>query len=461
MSEPLSRLWAATVERAPRAIAVVEAATGRKWTRFALSREAAEWAACLPRRAGKPAFARRRIAMSAANGVEWFQVFLGLLSVGAVPVPIDPSEPEAAQAATALQVGAACLWGGGRFQPVGAAAGRPRPSSECLVKLTSGSSGVPKALAFTHGQMEADGRQICHSMRIGPGDSSLAAIPLGYSYGLGNLVVPLLAQGSPVLCVSSTFPQAVAAEAARLRPTVFPAVPPLLRALVGSDVPSRAFASVRLVISAGSALPPELAGAFAEKFGRRVHGFYGTSETGGIAFDPTGDATLEGRSVGIPMHRVQIAIGRAGRLTVSGPAVFGRGLFSPADRAELNPRGELVLLGRTGRMVKVAGRRLDLAEIEGALRALPGIRDALAHLGGDAVLGAAVATELSSGEIRRLLRPRLASWKVPSRILTFSELPANQRGKTDARLLRQLLAAPRMAASISTLSSERQMSAPR
>jgi acyl-CoA synthetase (AMP-forming)/AMP-acid ligase II len=391
-------------------------------------------------------------------------VFLGLLAQGAVPVPIDPSEPEAAQVACSRSVGASHLWRDGRLHSLGLPARRRRAGArECLVKVTSGSSGEPKALPVTDRQLAADGRQICASMGIRPDDGSLAAIPLGYSYGLGNLVAPLLLQGSPVLCSSGALPQAVAADALRLRPTVFPAVPPLLRALVASDVPASSLASLRLVLSAGSALPSETSRAFSEKFGILVRGFYGASETGGISFDRTGQATLSGRSVGTPLDGVRIAFRAGGRFTVASPAVLGTGRFSPADRAELGAGGELVLLGRTGRMVKVAGRRLDLSEIEAALKSVPGIRDAYAHLGTgpDSALAAAAATELSPPEIRRLLRGRLASWKIPARILALPEFPVTARGKADGRRLRQILSAPRTAASISTLSSERQMSARR
>jgi acyl-coenzyme A synthetase/AMP-(fatty) acid ligase len=188
-----------------------------------------------------------------------------------------------------------------------------------------------------------------------------------------------------------------------------------------------------------------------------------TSETGGISFDRTGEATLEGRSVGTPLAGVRIAFRSGGRFTVSSPAVLGKGKFSPADRASLNAAGELALLGRTGRMVKVAGRRLDLSEIEAALRSVPGIRDAYAHLGAgtQAPLCAAVATDLPAAEIRRLLRARLASWKIPARIVRLPAFPLTPRGKADGRGLRQLLCAPRTASSISTLSSERQISARR
>jgi long-chain acyl-CoA synthetase len=467
MTDTLFRHWTATLGRAPAEVAVVDAASGRAWSRAALGAAAAGWAGSFAQCAGRTPLAGCRVAMSVPNGAEWFQVFLGLLSLGAVPAPIDPSEPEAAQFGAARSIGAPWIWREGGLRPAGprgrSRSARPSSSGECLVKLTSGSSGEPRGLAVTHGQMEADGRQICASMGIGPQDANLAVIPLGYSYGLGNLVAPLILQGTRVICLSSSLPHAIASDARRLKPTVFPAVPPILRALVASDVTPRSLASLRLVISAGSPLSPEVSRAFDAKFGLRVHGFYGTSETGGIAFDSDGGATLAGRSVGRPLEGVRIAFGRGGRFRVSSPAVLGTGRFSPADRAELNGKGELVLLGRTDRVVKLGGRRVDLAEIEASLRSLPGVRDAFAQApgGADASLSAAVATDLGPPEIRRLLRARLASWKIPGRIVALGEFPRTERGKADTRRLRQILTAPRTATSISMLRADRQMSAHR
>ncbi|MFY9923218.1 MAG: class I adenylate-forming enzyme family protein [Opitutaceae bacterium] len=461
MSGTLFRLWKATVGEAPSAPAVLDIASGRRWTRAQLAEAAERWAKEHFADAG--ASARSRVVMSVPNGAEWFQVFLGLLSAGAVPAPIDPSEPEEAQIGAARAIGAALLWRGGRLQRVPGMAARRAPRGECLVKVTSGTSGAPKALGATDAQMEADGRQICAAMGIGPDDANLALIPLGYSYGLGNLVLPLVLQGTRVICSASALPHAVAADAKRHRPSVMPAVPPILRALATSELAPGSLSSLRLVVSAGSPLDPEVARLFLRRHGIRIHGFYGTSETGGIAFDRTGEATLSGRSVGPPLGGVRLSLRRDGGFSVSSPAVLGKGRFSPADRGELNALGELVLLGRTDRVVKVAGRRVDLAEVEQALRSLPGVNDAFVHApaGGEPALAAAVASRLPVAELRRLLRRRLAPWKMPRRILALARLPATARGKADARRLIQLLSAPLTATSISTLSSARQISAPR
>ena len=80
-------------------------------------------------------------------------------------------------------------------------------------------------------------------------DVNFALIPLGHSYGLGNLVVPMLTQGTAMVCGDSALPHAIAEAVARWKPTVFPTVPALLRALALADVPPVRLASLRTVIS--------------------------------------------------------------------------------------------------------------------------------------------------------------------------------------------------------------------
>ena len=437
----LDQCWQETVRRAPSALAVIDGETGRAWTRAELEEAARAWFA---RQGPHSAVGGRFVLMAEPNGAQWFHVFLGLLHAGAIPVPADSTEPAATLIETARAIGAAWIWNGGTLEPV--ASRRPvRRRDLCLIKLTSGSTGIPRARRFTHAAMRGDGSQVCASMGIRPDDVNLAVIPLGHSYGLGNLVVPLLTQGTALVCSASPLPNVLATDCARWRPTVFPAVPTLLRALVRADVDPADFSSLRLVISAGAALPPCDAAAFAEKFGRRAHGFYGASETGGICYDRTGEATLTGRSVGAPMEGVTLHWRRGRRFAVQSAAVIGSGCFVPADRGRCNDLGELVLLGRAGRLVKIAGRRLDLAEIEAALRAVPGVRDAcaMAHPTLADALAAAVATNLAPAALRQALRATLAPWKIPERLLVLPEFPHTSRGKTDRRRIEALLAAPR------------------
>lgn len=436
--------WERTVRSDPGARALVEAGSGRSWTRSQLDENAQTWCAL-----HGEALVGKRVVFSELNGVGWFTVFLGLLKAGAIAVPLDPGEPPGAQRATAAAIKASFLWRETTLEPVGRQP-RRRDGSR-VVKLTSGSTGAPRAIAFTDAQMLADGRQVCASMGIRPRDLNFALIPFGHSYGLGNLVVPLLLQGTALVCGSAAWPHAIGTDVARWSATVFPAVPALLNALAESDLPAGELAGLRTVISAGAPLAPEVARKFEEKFGRKIHSFYGSSETGGITYDRTGSAAREGRSVGRPMEGVRLLFHRGGRFVVTSPAVFtlgnrGRhgksGAFRPADVGALNARGELVLKGRTGRFVKIAGRRLNLAEVEQALKQLAGVRGTFVALHRERTdsLAAVVASDRTGGELKLALREKLAAWKIPRQFVVVPELPVTARGKTDTRRLVELLA---------------------
>ena len=170
----------------------------------------------------------------------------------------------------------------------------------------------------------ADGRQVVQTMKIKPSDRNLAVIPLGHSYGLGNLVMPLILQGTGVVCVPSFVPRQIFDLIERHHATVLPAVPAIFRALTGlNDVVKPS--TLRLAISAGAPLSAEIARDFHGRFGMMIHNFYGSSETGGICYDRIGRATLEGRSVGKPMAGVKVTIQKDRHIAVSSPAVV---LFS-------------------------------------------------------------------------------------------------------------------------------------
>ena len=442
-SHELLSAWRRTRDADPGAPAVIDAATGRGWSRADLAQAADDERRQLP-----SGLDRRRILLIEPNGPRWFARFLALLELDAIPVPLDPTETAERQAEIGRDIRAAGIWAGADYQPLTEA--QPEPDrAACLVKLTSGSTGRPQPLRFTAAQMLADGRQVCASMGITGADRNLAIIPCGHSYGLGNLVMPLLAQGTALVVPASPLPRVLAETCARWQCTVFPAVPTLLRLLAEGDPSPDLLASLRLIITAGSSLPPAVARAFASRYGRRLHNFYGSSETGGICFDRDGEATLTGRSVGQPLDGVTLTPTAAGRFWVESAAVMtlGRprrspfGRHRPADRGELTPDGELVLLGRAGRIVKIGGRRIELGEIETAFRRVPGVTEAFAapHPSLADELAAVVQTSLGERELRVLLATQWPAWKIPRRLVCLSSLPTTGRGKMDTPALRRLL----------------------
>lgn len=434
--------WERTLRRRGGDRAIVQAGDGEACTFRELDGGARAW---LARNVSEPRrLARRLVVFSAPNGIGWFEIFLGLLRAGGIVVPLDAAEPATAQRALAEALRAGFWWDGQRLVALEDAR-RFRDDALSLVKLTSGTTGRPRPLFFTGEQMLADARQVTATMGIGARDLNYALIPLGHSYGLGNLTLPLLAHGVPLVCGSAPLPHAIADECARWRPTVFPSVPAVWRALAAAEIDAAALGSVRLAISAGAPLSPEIAEAFAARFGRRLHSFYGSSETGGIAYDRTGAATLRG-GVGRALRGVQLALARGQRLRVCSAAVFTQGnrhrrgalgCWSPPDSVSLDRHGSLTLLGRRGATVKIAGRRVNLAEVAARLRRLAGVRDVWLGTNGGAepILGAALATDRAVSELRAELHADTAAWKIPKKWAVLAEFPLTARGKIDTRAL--------------------------
>ena len=441
MSDALLLAWRKTLRRCGDRRAVVQAADGRSATFRELDVRASAWLAA---HAPEPAALKNRaVVFAAPNGIGWLEMFFGLLKAGAVAVPLDAAEPPVAQRRLAESLRAGFWWDGVKLAAL-VGAKRFRDPAVCLVKLTSGTTGQPRPLVFTAGQLLADGRQVTATMGIGGDDLNYALIPFGHSYGLGNLTIPLLAQGVPLVCGMAALPHAIATDFARWKPTVFPSVPALWRALAASDV---TLGSLRLGISAGAPLPPEVARDFVARFGRRLHSFYGSSETGGIAYDRTGGGALAGE-VGGALRGVRLHGLSGARLQVSSAAVLTHGCrrrigklgaWIMPDRVALGTRGSVTLLGRRGTTVKIAGRRVNLAEVVERLRCLPGVTDAWAGIdaGTEAVLGAAVVTRRPVMDLRVALQTDTAAWKIPKRWAVLPEFPLTSRGKVDVRELRE------------------------
>ena len=288
--------------------------------------------------------------------------------------------------------------------------------------------------------MLADGQQIAVTMGIGPRDRNLGAIPFGHSYGLGNLVMPLIAQGTAVIASDEILPGALATHIEQHHATVLPSVPVVLRALAESTVEPARLRFLRRVISAGAPLRGDVAEAFRSKFRVPIHNFYGSSETGGICFDRTGDATSTGRSVGQPLEGVDVRLDGDNRVTVRGAAVAAPGHHTLADLGAWNDRGELVLTGRATPLANIGGKKIAPLEIERLLRTLDGVTDAWVGVGsrsagsGDFLL-AAVETSRSRSEVQQALAERIPAWQIPRQWWVAPQLPRTARGKLDRREL--------------------------
>ncbi len=188
-------------------------------------------------------------------------------------------------------------------------------------------------------------------------------------------------------------------------------------------------------------LTPAVARAFRARFGRKIHNFYGSSETGGICYDRTGAVSLSGRSVGKPLAGVTVSV-KAGRITVASLAVATRsGRWRLGDSGEWNKRGELVLLGRAGQGANIGGKKVHPLEVECLLRAMPGVTDAAVWLSqseGRDLLAAGVETTQSRAQIERALAGQLPAWKLPKPTSSPANSHAPRGGKLDLPALKHI-----------------------
>lgn len=338
------------------------------------------------------------------------------------------------------------------------APGRHAPAA--LLKLTSGSTGEPRATCTEERHLLADVRHIVEAMDIGPHVRQLAVIPLSHSYGFSNLLLPLLWQGTPLLVRPRFVPTLVAADIRDAGLETFAGVPFMFEHLARHPAVSR-FDSLRLAVSAGASLAFDTVTAFHRATGLKVRSFYGSSETGGICFDDSAvlDARVPvGRAMGatrVELVADEDAPAGSGRVRVSGPSVIDRyacdegrdfhGTFLTGDYAQVDATGSHVLTGRVPSFINVAGRKVHPQEVEAALRALPGVSAAVAIGVDDAVRGQALGACLVSEApwdartVREALATRLAAHKLPRVVVVTRALPLTDRGKIDRAAIAGML----------------------
>jgi acyl-CoA synthetase (AMP-forming)/AMP-acid ligase II len=374
------------------------------------------------------------VAFCLPNGFPWLSLFLGLQAGGAAALPLDPSTPESSRAALARSLGASFLWEGGKLQRL---IPRKRPAPRVAVeKTTSGSTGIPQPVFCHASHLLTDGRHVIKGMGIRPKDINLGLIPFGHSYGLGNLILPLILQGTPVVFAGDYLPTQIPEWISRHKITVFPSVPAIFRLLTLLPGKKR-LRPLRIAISAGAPLPSETAAAFHKRFGLRIHNFYGSSETGGIAYDRSGTSGIKA------LPGVTISIGRDSRVIVRSSAVaMPRNRHVLPDLGALSASGTLQLTGRARPVANIGGKKVSPAEIESLLRSLPGVSDAWTSVFAEKrrdYLGAAVEASVASKIIQTALHKKLPAWKIPRRLIVKRRLPRNDRGKLDIPSLLRLL----------------------
>lgn len=415
------------------------------------------------------------VGLAAPNGPGFLASLLALRRAGLAVLLLDAQTPAAECGRILEALGASALlrcrsaWPDGPGSWELAVSAPPAPAllpETAVVKLTSGSTGLPRGIATPSEALVADDAALAAAMGLRPDERILATIPMSHSYGLSSVAMPALMRGSVLVVPEEGAVFDPFTTARRTGATFFPTTPAYLDAMLRvAEAPARP-ATLRLVTTAGAPLSPETARRFREAFGLAVHVFYGSSETGGICYDREGGAGERG-TVGTPVDGVRITLEPApgdetagdtargeGVVTVRSPAVaagyipaadprLGEGRFQTGDVATWTADGELMLRGRRDDLINIKGKKVNPREVEGVIGQLAGV-DEVAVVGvplpetSGAVLRAVVACRpgsLSAEQVLSWCRPRLSAHKVPRSVLLVPQMPRTARGKLDRRAL--------------------------
>ena len=380
----------------------------------------------------------QRVAMVMLDSVEFYDVFLGALRIGAVPAPVNPLLPGrdlgavvAASRARVLVVSAErageldavraaapelatvvvtgtpewdALAGGGGADPAGAA-GDPWPSwdeSPGFWLCTSGSTGRPKLAMHRHGDLRATADTYgARVLGVRPDDRCYSVGPMFHAYGLGNSLTFPFSVGATAIVEPTRPPTpALVGEVARaLRPTLLFCIPTFYAALAASDLPAGTFASVRWGVSAAEPLPSDTWHRFGERFGVRILDGIGTTEMTHIFISNAPDGIRPGTS-GRPVPGYEVGLvaadggpvpdGAPGHLEVGGDSMavgywcdqgatrssFGGRRMRTGDMYARSADGYYTYLGRSDDMLRVGGEWVSPAEVEATLVTHPSVLEA-------------------------------------------------------------------------------------
>ncbi|MGW2280442.1 class I adenylate-forming enzyme family protein [Streptomyces sp. NPDC001770] len=356
--------------------------------------------------------------------------------------------------------------------------------ADALYFGTSGSTAASKLVAQTHANCVANAEAMVRHHRLGPGNRFLGCLPIHHVNGVHLTLFATLAAGAHGILAERFSPFGYPSLLTRFRPRVASVVPSVLDALAASwrrpELP-REFA---YFVSAAAPLSTETARAVHDRLGARVLQGYGLTETTNFSTTlPTGLSDAAYRrlmldtdipSIGTAVHGNEVAVllpdgsraaaGQVGELCVRGHNVMSRyannaaatadafrgGWFHSQDlgRAttdESTGQPLYVLTGRIKNTAKIRGETVSLEEMERALRALPGVRDAACAALPDRLLGETVAAavsappDLSDSEVLAHLRRHFAEAVLPSRVVRVDQVPRTATGKILRPALGELL----------------------
>ncbi|MGC5540042.1 AMP-binding protein [Streptomyces griseus] len=356
---------------------------------------------------------------------------------------------------------AAAHSGSGPYRAVDTAA-----DEVALIAFTSGTTGRPKGCMHLHRDLLAIADTFsAQVLRPSADDVFTGSPPLGFTFGLGGLLVFPLRAGASTLLLEQAGPKQLLPALARHRVSVLFTAPTAYRTMLG-QMNGHDLSALRRCVSAGENLPAATWQAWYEATGLRIINGIGATELLHIFISAADDAIRPG-TTGVPVpgwqarvvdqHGDELPDGEAGLLAVRGP-VGCRYLADPrqteyvrhgwnltGDTFVREPDGYFRYVARADDMIISSGYNIAGPEVEDALLRHPEVAEAAVvgradELRGEIVVAHVVLTEGSeqtADSLRAHMKAHLAPHKCP-RVFVFEDsLPRTATGKLQRFLLRE------------------------
>ncbi|MEU7059775.1 AMP-binding protein [Streptomyces sp. NPDC046197] len=334
-----------------------------------------------------------------------------------------------------------------------------------LIAFTSGTTGRPKGCLHFHRDVLAIADTFSrHVLRPRPDDVFTGSPPLGFTFGLGGLVIFPMRAGASSLLLEQAGPRQLLPAIAEHRVSVLFTAPTAYRAML-DGLGAHDTSSLRRCVSAGENLPAATWHAWHERTGLRIINGIGATELLHI-FISAADADIRPGTTGVPVpgwharvqdrHGTPVPDGEPGLLAVQGP-VGCRYLADPRQREYVrsgwNVTGDTYVrdgdgyfryVARADDMIVSAGYNIAGPEVEDALLRHPDVVEAAVvgrpdEARGQVVVAYAVVKEGAPRDaeaLRAYLKAELAPYKCPREIVFLDALPRTATGKLQRFRLR-------------------------
>jgi len=315
------------------------------------------------------------------------------------------------------------------------------PDEPFLYLFTGGSTGKPRVWSKSPRNLFAEAIYLKEKFSLSDQDVFVATVPPYHIYGLlFSVLVPFVAHAR-VLPDIYTFPQEIISITKKHKASVLVSVPIHYRAL---KVDNLLLPSLKVAFSSSGALDRSDGLYFYKKTGLGITEIYGSTETGGIASRSISEHTDSWKPFDIVSWKLT-----GSRLSVKSDFTSPEmerdpdGFCPTGDEASEDKENRFVLLGRADGIVKVAGKRVDLLDVQNKIKTLPTVSDAVVvafptDKGRESIIAAAVACDLTETHLKKLLMDMLEPYAVPRRVEIVSSIARTATGKIDRRRIEKI-----------------------